>query len=339
MFKKISLVLFLFVFILTLSSLAVFAQSEQEETAVSDAAAEVAAEELGVSEPGIFSWAKNLFWDAQALVASDPIKKAELKLKKANNQLLRARKLAKEDPNNAKLQAKLEDLNESYEKLTGDIDTRIEQFRAENQESQKLKDFMDKYIAQRLRHQEILEKLEKQVPEAVQEKIKEHREEQLEKFGGVMSKLQTNEELKERLQNAVGNVKDDVIRRANRLEIIERIEQKAAPAIKSEVQSKINEFKQEQSQVIQQLKNKAEEIKIEVREKAADIRQNVQERRREIKENLQKQKIDKEKPTETEEAIKTIQEENQGFFQKIKKQLRAKAPVDQEQSNAVESAE
>lgn len=315
MFKKI----FLLTLVLTLmvSCSAVLAQ----ETI--DAEAEVAAEELGVKEPGIFSWAKNLYWDARALITADPVQKAEFKLKKASSQLLRARQLIKNDPNNTRLQERLNDLSENYENLVEDIDTRLEQFQVNNPDDSRLKDFMDKYVAQRLRHQEILQNLEGRAPEMVREQIQEHREEQLEKFGEVMNKLQTNEELKERLQEAIGNVKDDVVRRVNRLEIIEQIEEKAKPMIKSEIKERINEFRQEQPQVIQQLKNAAGEIKIKAQEKAGEIRQNIQEKQQEIKENWEERKdIREEHQEEIQQIQENIQEENQSFLQRIKERLR-----------------
>lgn len=303
MFKKILLLSL----VLTLSCSVVFAQ-------------EVAAEELDITEPGLFYWLRNIGWDIQALLTTDPIKKSELKLKKASNQLLRARQLVEKDPDDIRLQERLENLNKSYEDLVDGIDARIEAFRAENQDDAQLKDFMDKYIAQRLRHQEILEKLGEQVPEAVQERIQEHREEQLEKFGDVMSKLQTNEELKERLQEAIGNVKEDITRRLNRFEIIEQIEEKAAPAVRNEIQNRVNEIKQEQPQIIQQLRNKAEELKIMVQERAQDFQEGVQEKTQEYRENWE------EREEIREEHQEAIEQETQSFFQGIKERLQIHSP-------------
>ncbi len=310
MFEKISL---LIVITLALSCSVALAQDTVLDEALDTVLTEVNAEELNIEEPGPFSWVRNLIWDTQAFFTADPIKKSEYKLKKASNQLLRARKLVKDDPDDTRLQTKLENLNESYKEAVEGIDVRIEQFRADNPDDSRLKNFMDKYVDQRLRHQEILERLEIQVPEAVQEKIQEHREEQLEKFGDVMGKLQTSEELKGRLQSAIGDVREDIARRVNRLGIIDQIEEKAAPAVKNEIQNRINEFKQSQPQVIQQLRNKAEELKIMIQERAQDFQEGVQERSQEIRENWEAREEIREEHQED------IQQES--FFQRIKEKV------------------
>lgn len=250
-----------------------------------DEATEVTAEELEVAEPGAFSWFSNAIRNVRIAITRDPIKKSGLELKKANFELLRARKVAQQNLDDPRLQDKLEKINEKYENLIERINLRIEKFKADNPEAPKLKNFLDKYTDQQLKHQEILKNLEEKVPEQVMEKIKVNREQHLERFGEVMNKLQTKEELKERLRKAVevgaliaegvkARVEDRVERRANRAEILEELKEKV-PEIKTQIQ----EIKQERVELFQELKAKREEI----REKRQEFREGLKQEIQEIK--------------------------------------------------------
>lgn len=261
---------------------------------------EVTAEELEISEPGMFSWFGNIVRNVRIAITRDPIKKSELELKKASEQLLRVRKIVHETPDDPRLQERLEEMDGKYETLIGKINTRIENYKDENPEEPKLKDFLDKYTSQQLKHQEILKRVELNVPEQIMEKIQTNRIIHLEKFGEVMQKLQTKEELKVRLENAVKNVgletsalkagvENLIERRANRAGILEELEEKV-PAIKAQ----IREIKDDSVQLFQELKVKREEIqqnreelKQETREEAQNMMQENQEIRQEVREQTQ----------------------------------------------------
>ncbi|MFC1701064.1 DUF5667 domain-containing protein [Patescibacteria group bacterium] len=251
MFKKISLLLLIFTMTLGLSCSAVIAQDVVEI----DEELEVGAEELDIEEPGSFYWFKNLGWSIQAFLTRDPVKKSEILLKKSSFQLLRARQLVKNDPDDDELQEKLDAINEKYKTLIDDINSRIEKFKTDNPEDLHVKNFLEKYTNQQIRHQEILGRLEERVPEAVMERIRVNREEHLEKFGEVMNKLQNKEELKQSLQNALGGVGEKIERKARRMNIIEEVGEEV-----SEIKEKIEEFRQEQPEAIKQ------QLKIEWKE-------------------------------------------------------------------------
>jgi len=226
---------------------------------------EIAAEDLDVEEPGLFSWFGDIARDIQIFFTFDPIKKSELQLKKASRQLIRARETVREDPDDTKLQERLEKLDGKYQGLVERINARVENFKAENPEALELKNFLDKYTDHQLKHQEILKKLEEQVPEGILGVINDNRERHLEEFGEVMNRLQSEEELKDRLKSGLEDVEESIGQRINRMEIIEELGE-AVPVVKD----KINELKQESRELFQELETKRQEIREEIQERAQE---------------------------------------------------------------------
>jgi len=147
MIKKIVLPLVLFLLLFSFSVLA--QEVETEEGTI------VTVEELGVEEPGIISWFKNISDTVQIWITRDPIKKSEIELRKASRELVRAREMVQENFDDVDLQAKLERINNRYENMIGNINGRIEEFGQNNPEDSKLKSFLNKYSDQQLKHQEI----------------------------------------------------------------------------------------------------------------------------------------------------------------------------------------
>lgn len=96
-------------------------------------------------------------------------------------------------------------------------------------------------------HEKILQKLEGQVPEQVLEKIKEAREQHLERFKEVMIKLQDNKDkIVEKIKNALQNGDE------NNSEILDKIKEK----MPEEVQQKIGAIREN---IINKMVEKAEQ--------------------------------------------------------------------------------
>lgn len=217
----------------------------------------VVAADLDVEEPGPFSWLGDIVRDVQIFFTFDPIKKSELQLKKASRQLIRARKTVRENPDDTKLQARLEKLDVKYQGLIEKINARVENFKAENPEGPELKNFLDKYTDHQLLHFQILERLEEKVSEKAMEIIRQNRQRHLERFGEVMNRLQSKEEFKESLKTGLENEEQRIEQRVRRMEIIEELEEVARP----EIIERINEMKQESKELFQELKAKGQEIR------------------------------------------------------------------------------
>ncbi|MFH0805849.1 MAG: hypothetical protein V1901_03155 [Patescibacteria group bacterium] len=199
MIKKIALYSLFIAFSLTLFSFSVLAEEND------DISSDVLSEELNIEDPGILSWFQNAFDTIQLWVTRDLVKKSELELKKASRQIIKVRELVQNNADDKNLQNKFNKIDEKYQGLIDGINNRIEEFNEENLNSEKFKNFLDKYTDHQFKHLQILEKLENQVPETVMEKIQEKRQEHLEKFNGVMNKIQEKKENKEQETNKNNN--------------------------------------------------------------------------------------------------------------------------------------
>ncbi|MBU1292045.1 hypothetical protein KKH07_00955 [Patescibacteria group bacterium] len=157
-------------------------------------AEEVTAENLGVEKPGFFSWFNNAVDTVKIWVTRDPIKKAELELKKASRQIVRIREMVEKKSDEANLDVNLERVNNRYQEMVESINQRVEKFEDENSDSEKLKSFLSKYDSQQAKHQVVLEKLEEKVPEQIMEKVREQRQEHLERYNQLMNRLEVKEQ-------------------------------------------------------------------------------------------------------------------------------------------------
>lgn len=217
---------------------------------------EIAAGDLEVSEPGLISWLQNVVRDVQILITRDPIKKSELLLQKASDQLIRARDIVEENPDDINLRERLEEISEKYQGIIERINTRLEELKAANSDDPDLESFLDKYTDYQLKHQQILERLEEQVPQEVFEIINQNRQRYLEIFGEVMNRLQNEEELKERLRNVLGDESEEIEQRVGQLGILDELEEIVEP-----IRERINELKQENRELFDELEEKQQEIR------------------------------------------------------------------------------
>jgi len=224
---------------------------------------EITAKDLDVEEPSQFSWLGNIARDVQIFFTFDPIKKSELQLKKASRQLIKVKKLTMENPDATELQVKLKKIDGKYQGLIEKINTRVENFKIENPEAPKLKNFLDKYTDHQLLHFQILERLEEKVPEKATEIIKQNRQRHLEKFGEAMNRLQNKKEFKERLKTGLESKEQKVEQRVRRMEIIEELGEVSKP----EVIERINEIQQENKELFRELGAKRQEIRKNIQER------------------------------------------------------------------------
>jgi len=191
---------------------------------------EVLPQELEVAEPKIlpdspFYFLKDWARGIRLFFAFSPAKKAELRLKIANEKLFEAKKLAglKKDP-------------KVLEKTLTDFQNEIGKISEESGEN--LKKFSEKLLHQQILHQRILEALEKQVPPEVYEKIKNHRERHLEKFAKVIQKIEAKEKIAERLEKELGKIKGSKFKEFKDIETLAELGEKMPEEIKKQIEAK-----------------------------------------------------------------------------------------------------
>jgi hypothetical protein len=205
----------------------------------------VIAKDLGISEPKVlpdspFYFLKNWGRAIGLLFAFNPVKKAELRLKIANEKLMEAKKLVemKKDP-------------KLIERTLNEFQNEIGKISQESGEN--LKKFSEKLIHQQILHQKILQRLEKQVPPEVYEKIKAQREKHLERFAQVMQKVESKEKIAERLENELGKIKGSEFKEFKDLEILGEFEEKMPEEVKKRIEEKKAEIEEKFREKLEKL--------------------------------------------------------------------------------------
>lgn len=179
----------------------VFAQEEVQTL-------DVQPEDLGIEEPNLlpdspFYFLKNWARKIQEFFTFNPVKKAELILKFANEKLMEAKKVAEKTQNSKIIKKAAENYQQEIEKIRN----RVEEIKEKAEDSPEVDKFLDKFVEQQTLNQKILQKLESQVPSEVIEKIKEVKKKNSEKFEEVVMKLENREEklkeIKEKIKEGV----------------------------------------------------------------------------------------------------------------------------------------
>lgn len=204
-------------------------EAESEEVKIDT---EIEAEDLGVKEarvlPGSFFYGfKNFFREAQETFTRDPVKKAEAQLRHANEKMVEVKQLMEKD--NSEKSAEIaagviSGINKNFERIVQQSD-KLKQAKAKD--SQRVEKFLDKIADQSLKQQVVLQRLQERVPEKVFAKIEQSRQEHLEKFGQVMTKVSENpEELAQRLPRIIENRRGSDFKELKAVEILRDLEDK-----------------------------------------------------------------------------------------------------------------
>lgn len=271
MLKKIILGISITVFVFSFAYF-VFAQEESatstEDTTITQEATQeiqeeenVTAQDLEIKEPSLlpdspFYFLKNWWRGLRLGLTFDPVKKAELRERFANEKLIELKKLIEKKKS---LKA-IERARKNYEKEVEALQKASERLRNVKDKT-KVESFMDKFIRHQMLHQKLLEKLENQVPPQAFEKIKEAREKHLERFKEVMLKLEDKNKLPERLEKAVENMKGSEFKEIKALEILKRVEEKVqSQEAKQAIQQARERILNRTREKLEQLPEKKREI-------------------------------------------------------------------------------
>ncbi len=190
----------------------------------------VSAQDLGISEPKWLPdhplyFLKNWVRGIQLVFTFDRAKKAELRLKFANEKIVEAKKLAELKGNPRAIEKVLASFENDIAKIS-------------ELSGEDLKKFSEKLVHQQILHQKILQKLETQVPPEVLEKIKTQREKHLERFAKVMQKVEAKEKIAERLENELEKIKGSKFKEFKDLEILTEIGEKMPEEVKKKIEER-----------------------------------------------------------------------------------------------------
>ncbi|MFC1663609.1 DUF5667 domain-containing protein [Patescibacteria group bacterium] len=296
MSKKIKLLATLMILPLVFGGL-VLAQDVDEDINLDE---DIQAQDLGVSEPNILPdspiyFLKNWNRAIQSFFTFDPVDKANLKEKFANEKLIELKKMVEENKNRERVEAAIE----NYQNEIEEVKRTTEKIRERAEESVEVGKFLDKFIQQQTLHQRILQKLETQIPQEVLEKIEEARKIHLENFGEVMNRLENKEKIQERLEKNLKEIKGSEFKDFKNLEILKDLEEKVPEQMKEAVR-KIQE------NTLMQLKEKFEAMPVQTQERFQEYIEKMggeKEGQMEILENLKEEL--KETPKITEMLIQS----------------------------------
>ncbi|MBU2576011.1 hypothetical protein KKF64_02900 [Patescibacteria group bacterium] len=192
----------------------------ESEEAVQDEI--VTEEDLGAKTPGRFHFFKRFTRTIQKAITTDPIKKAEFEIEAAHEQLLLAKKIAQENPDDPASAAKVEKALEKFESNIEKVKNRAEDIK--EKKTDQVGAFMEKIADMQIKQQKMLDNLEGKLPEQAFEKVQQARERALEHATEIFTKVAENkEQIAERINAAMEKQQGSEFKEFKNMEIMERL--------------------------------------------------------------------------------------------------------------------
>jgi len=222
------------VFVLATGGVLVLAQENTSSESLSIKASEavdldedVKAEDLDVGDPNLlpsspFYFIKSFGRVVRSFLTFDPVKKAELKLRFANERLIEAKKMMVKKVASEKIIKALG----NYKKETERIKRQVEAGKLKI-DNPKVEKFFENLIDRNFKQQKLLDKIEKELPVGSYEKIREIKEEALKQFTAASVKIVSPEELREKIEKINQEQKGSQLKHVKNLEVLMRVKESA----------------------------------------------------------------------------------------------------------------
>jgi len=217
-------------------------------------------EDLGVGEPNLlpdnsFYFLKNWGRGISSFFTFNPIAKAELKLKFANEKLIEAKKLAEKTNEPQILKKALNNFQKEQNKLKQAVQ-KIKQ----GAENPKVAQFVDKFIEQGIKQQKLLGKFENNLPAEVHQDLITTKEEGLSKFSDINLKLVSPEIFAEKINKIIAKQEGSDFRQFKNLEVLnalkEKVPETAKPAIARAIDNSLKNLKDSMEKMDSQAREK-----------------------------------------------------------------------------------
>ena len=200
----------------------------------------VTEEDLGAQTPGRFNFFKRFTRSIQKAITQDPIKKAEFDIESAHEQLLLAKKIATENPDDPKSAEKVEKALEKFESNIEKVENRAEDIKEKRADQAGA--FMEKIADMQIKQQKMLDNLEGKLPEQAFEKVELARTRALEHASEIFTKVaQNKEQISQRMNSAMEKQEGSSFSEFKNMEIMERLREHMSEETKTaidEVQAK-----------------------------------------------------------------------------------------------------
>lgn len=195
----------------------------------------ITAEDLEIEEPTLlpgnpFYFMKSIGRSIRSTLTFNPVKRAELKLRFANERLIEIKKITESDDNDPKL---LEKAFNKYEKELGKIEKLTEKIKEKDEE--RAEKFIDKFIDNQIKHQRLFGKIEKNVPEEVLEKMRENRQIAIQALSNVPLALIAADRFQEKIEEEMENQDGSDFKNFKNLEILKELEDKVPEKAKDAI--------------------------------------------------------------------------------------------------------
>lgn len=184
----------------------------------------ITAEDLNVSDPTLlpdstFYFLKNWKRGLQSAFTFNKVKKAELRLRFANERLIEAEKLAEETGNEEILAKAIE----NYEKAIEKVEERANKLEKDNPDVER---FLNKFVDNEIKRQKLVDGLAKKLPEQARERLLSVQEGSLERFANIITRLDDPDKLQERIDIIGEQQEGSKYKHFKNLEVLSRIEEK-----------------------------------------------------------------------------------------------------------------
>ena len=166
-----------------------------EEVGLSPEALEdevVTEQDLEAEAPGRFHIFKKITRTIQRTITRDPIKKAEYRLEEAHEELLRAKEIAEENPNDESAQGDVRDALDDFERNIEKVEDQAASIR--EKKADQAGEFLEKIADFQIKQQKVLDALEEKLPEQSYAKVQEARQRSIEHQAQVMTKVAENQQ-------------------------------------------------------------------------------------------------------------------------------------------------
>jgi hypothetical protein len=203
----------------------------------------VTEEDLEAKTPSAFHFLTR--WRRAALIAftQDPLKRAELRLESAHEELLRLKQIAEQNPENEKAIIRIENallkFEQNIEKVT-ELAEKIKERRSDRAEK-----FLEKIADFQIKQQKVLDNLEEKLPPELFSRIQESRQKTIQSHAETMARIaQNREQLAEAFNKATENQKGSEFREFKNIEILEKILESSPEQSKEAISKAIESAKQ-----------------------------------------------------------------------------------------------
>jgi len=204
----------------------------EEATKLIDEDENLNAEDLGINDPTILPDStilyplKNAWRGVLSIVTTDPVKKAQLKLRFANEKLIEAKKISEKTDNVVVIEKAIDNYNDEIEQVR----LKVELIKEKAEGNEAVDKLVEQITDNQIKHTVLFDKIEKNMSVEIAEKISvkiENTRDQIEgSLSDAMLKIAEPEKIREKIESVIMNGNGSDFKHFKSLEVLKRVEEK-----------------------------------------------------------------------------------------------------------------